>query len=458
MPTFDPISGAPISSLGAYLSQEVTQSIGLSDSLGLVIDRNIVVDQTITLTDSIGLNTILFQDVSSTLSVSDSINLALEYLRVVADTYSLSDSHTVLFIDNTEPYETLSLSQVVALNVIRLVSFEDNIEWFDSALRVLSYSVEDTLSLSDVLEKITPEVTIANTLALSQVVEPTLTLSIALAQSFTLTQLLYRELPKSFIQTLTFTGTVEARNLPYFDYTDTLNLVQGIEYLTNLDAVNSASLQLSHIVSLTVFPVQSLIQTLALVDAVDIYNFAQQNMVSDLTMIGEAAYTLFEQQVMLSLLTLSHLIEPRNLAKQDDPSTLTLTHSVSVIVSSTGPKSASSTFTLRQEVGLNQVKFFEICQCLNLTNSVHKAIELEVSHDLDLSQDYIPGQPVSELTLSHEVGINVTFDACCGAVFVQDKVTSNKLELSHAVTLGHGSVLNLASSLTLSQTAAYYIL
>lgn len=458
MPTFDPISGAPISSLGAYLSQEVTQSIGLSDSLGLVVDRSITVEQTLSLSTTVGLNTILLQSVSSSLSLGDSLSVGLELLRAVSDTYTLSDGVTVLFIDNTEPSSTLALSQAVILNVDRFIQFEDTIEWYDSALRNLLYSVEHTLTLSGVLEKVTPEVFLSNTLSLTQEVSPSLVLSVALAQTFTLTQLLYRELPKDLIQTLTLTGTIAARNLPYFNYTDTIGLVQGVEYLTNLDAVNSASLQLNHVVSMTLFPAHSLIQTLALTSVVDVYNFAQQNIASDLTLIAEAAYTLFEQQDMLSLLTLSHIIEPRNLAQQDDPSTLTLTHSVSVIVSSTGPKSAESRLTLQQEVGLNQVKFFEICQCLNLTNSVHKAIELEVSHDLDLSQDYVPGQPTSELILSHDVSINVTFDACCGVVFVQDKVTSNTLVLSHSVSTNVEAVPSLSSTLSLSQSAAYYIL
>lgn len=458
MPTFDPISGAPISSLGAYLSQEITQSLGLSDSFSLQADRNVSVDQTLSLTDTIGLNTILFQDVANVLSLSDSVVLGADFLRAVVDTVSLSHSNTLLFIDNTEPYETLSLSHVVDLNVIRFINFEDNIDLLDSVLRIHSYSVEDTLSLSHILEKITPEVSVANTLALTQQVSPSLALSISLAQSFTLTHLLYRDLSNSLIQTLTFTGTVDARNLPYFDYTDTLNLVQGIEYLTNLDAVNSASLQLSHLVSLTVFPVQNLLQTLTLTGSADIYNFAQQNLVSDLTLIAETAYTLFEQQDMFSLLTLSHLITPRNLAQQNDPNTLTLTHSVSVIVSSTGPKSVGSTLTLQQAVGLNQVKFFEICQCLHLSDGAYRAIELDVSHELTLSQDYIPGQPSNKLVLSHDVSVNAVFDECCGSVFVQDKVTSNKLVLSHSVSTNIETVPNLVSTLSLSHTAAYYIL
>lgn len=458
MTTFDPISGAPISSLGVYLSQEVTQSLGLSASLAIIVDHNTILDHTLSLSDSLGLNTVLNQSVSDSISFSDSVTTALVYLREVSETYTLSASVNVQFIDNTEPYETLALSHEVVVNAIRLILISDTLDLTDLAVRVKAYDLSDTITFSQLLEKITPEVSVASTLSLSQNIIAGLTINLALAHSLVLTQLLYRNLSKELVQTLSFTSTIDARNLPYFDFTDTITFIQGVDYLTNLDAFNAGSLQLNQTVDLVLFPAQSLIQTLSLSQSADVYNFAQQNMVGDLTLIAENAYTLFEQQDLLNLLTLSHLIEPRNLAQQNDPNTLALSHSVTVLIGLSGFQEVSNALNLQQSVNVGQVKLFEICHCLELVGSAYKAIELEISHDLDLSHSYVPGQPVSDLVLSHDVSINATFDECCGTVFVQDKITKNSLALTHSVSLNHGSVFNLAGTLTLSQTAAYYVL
>lgn len=456
MPTFDPISGAPISSLGAYLDQSVTQTLSLSDSLSINVDFDRPVEHTISLSDVFGLNTILNQSVDSTISLSDLTDLSVEYLLNVSSTYTLSDDLTVLFVDKTDSIHSLSLSQDVVINVIRLFILEDTLTLEDSALRNLLEEITHTISFSDLLEKVTPEVSLSNTLALSQTVATFLTLNISVSQTYSLSQTLYRLVPKDLQSTLVFSHAIDARNLPYINIVDDLNLVQNTDYITNLDASNYSTIQLTHLVSLVIVPMQSLIQTLSLTQTVDLYNFAQQNVVSDLTLIGEAAYSLFEQQDMLQLLTLSHVIDPRNLAQQNDPNTLTLTHSVSVTVTSTGPKTASNKINLQQSVSLNQVKYFEICQCLDLSHGAYKAIELDVEHTLSLSQNYIPGMPEDTLSLSHVLGINATFDECCGTVFVPDKVVSNSLILTQAVSISQESVPSLSSSLVLSHTAAYY--
>ena len=456
MPTFDPISGAPISSLGAYLSQEVAQSLGLSDSLGLLVDHNVSVEQTIGVSHSVGLNTIYTFDVEDSLSITDSVILSMIYVRDISDTYTLTDEVAVQIIDNTEPYATLSLSHAVAVKQIKTIVINHTLALSDLGLRNLHESITHSLSFTQTLEKLTPELYGISTLTFSHLAKAKLTLSLPVVQSLSLTHLLYRNLPKSLTQSLALTGVTTNRVIPYINIIDTIGVNHSVDAITNLDPSNVSTLVLTQMVSLTILPKQSLIQSLLLTQAVDVENFIQHNLASSLTMIGEAAYTLFEQQDMISLLTLSHVITPRNLAKQDDPNTLHLSHSVSVVVSSTGPKSVSNTLNLQHSVALGQVKYFEICDCLTLTNSVHKAIELDVEHDLTLSQYYMPGQPEHELNLSHTLESNIVIDECCGTVRVPDKVVKNTLVLTHSVSVNQGAVPSVTSMLALSHSAAYY--
>lgn len=458
MPTFDPISGAPISSLGTYLTQDVTQTLSLGDSLGLQVDFNLPVEHTISLTDSVALNTVLGQSFEHTLTLTDALALTTILLIPLTDTLSLTDAVAVQFIDNTEPSSALTLSHDVLVNVIRLFFYEDFWSLTDIALRDLSESVSDTITFTHELDKVTPDIIRSSTLTLTHSVSARLALSLSLVDTLTFSQTMYRILTSSLSDTITFTDSAEARNLPLFDYTDYLTLVQGVEYLTNLDTVNGAALQLSHTVDLVLFPVQNLSQTISLTQAADLFNLTQQNLTSDLTFTATAASDLFEQQDMLQLLVFSHVINIRNLQVQNDPNTLYLTHSVMVTVTIAGIQNPSDTLNLRHAVVLNQEKFFEICHCLNLSNSAHRAYEFDVEHDLILNDSYIPGQPQSDLVLSHQVGINVSFDECCGTVFVQDKIVKNTLTLSHSVSTNQSSVLSPASSLVLNHTAAYYIL
>lgn len=144
--------------------------ISLTDTLALTdaaVDDYIIV-QTLNLTDSVTVQSTRLLSVSNYLGLSQTLVEQSTFARVLVDTLALT--HTVAEFDRLSPYiyDTLALTDTLVTN-FKCFSINDNLGLTDS-VPPQPYHTSNIMALTDVAISSIKSISVANTLAFSQIV------------------------------------------------------------------------------------------------------------------------------------------------------------------------------------------------------------------------------------------------------------------------------------------------